>query len=227
MGHIEQRSQRDQDGAALRVVLRIADVPAAEWDACARGTDSSGNRGRPDNPLISHTFLHALEESGSATRTTGWLPQHLLLEDPGGGLAGCMPCYLKSHSYGEYVFDHGWADAYERAGGDYYPKLQCSVPFTPVTGRRLLVREGPNRAERESILLQAATTLTERLRALLAPHHLPHARGMGTCWRARLSPAQRPAIPLAERGLPKLRGFLERACLTQTQIDPRRAQARH
>jgi predicted N-acyltransferase len=76
-----------------------------------------------------------------------------------------MPCYLKSHSYGEYVFDHGWADAYERAGGDYYPKLQCSVPFTPVTGRRLLVREGPNRAERESILLQAATTLTERLRA--------------------------------------------------------------
>ena len=165
MGHIEQRSQRDQDGAALRVVLRIADVPAAEWDACARGTDSSGNRGRPDNPLISHTFLHALEESGSATRTTGWLPQHLLLEDPGGGLAGCMPCYLKSHSYGEYVFDHGWADAYERAGGDYYPKLQCSVPFTPVTGRRLLVREGPNRAERESILLQAATTLTERLRA--------------------------------------------------------------
>jgi uncharacterized protein len=165
MGDIEQRSQRDQDAPVLRVVQRIADVPASEWDACTRGADPSGNRGRPDNPFISHAFLHALEESGSATRTTGWLPQHLLLEDPGGGLEGCMPCYLKFHSYGEYVFDHGWADACERAGGNYYPKLQAAVPFTPVTGRRLLVRQAPNRAEREAILLQAAATFAERLRA--------------------------------------------------------------
>jgi predicted N-acyltransferase len=106
-----------------------------------------------------------LEDSKSATRLTGWLPQHLLLQDASGKLAACMPCYLKSHSYGEYVFDHSWADAYARAGGDYYPKLQCSVPFTPVTGRRLLVREGPDRAKREAILLQAAATLTERLDA--------------------------------------------------------------
>jgi predicted N-acyltransferase len=165
MGDIEQRSQGAEDGAVLRVVSRIAAVPAAEWDACASGADSSGKIGRLDSPFVSHAFLHALEESGSATRMTGWLPQHLLLDDKAGGLVACMPCYLKSHSYGEYVFDHAWADAYERAGGSYYPKLQAAVPFTPVTGRRMLVRDGPNRTEREAILLQAAATLAERLDA--------------------------------------------------------------
>ena len=147
------------------MVQRIAAVPASEWDACARGDDSRGDAARPDNPFISHAFLHALEESGSATRATGWLPQHLVLEDAAGGISACMPCYLKSHSYGEYVFDHAWADAYERAGGSYYPKLQAAVPFTPVTGRRLLVRDGPDRTERQALLLQAAATLTDRLEA--------------------------------------------------------------
>jgi uncharacterized protein len=165
MGDIEQRSQTDEDGAVVRVVQRIAEVPASAWDACARGTDPSGNRGRPDNPFICHAFLHALEESRSAARATGWLPQHLILEDAAGGIAGCVPCYLKSHSFGEYVFDHAWAHAYERAGGSYYPKLQAAVPFTPVTGRRLLVREGPGRTEREAILLQAAATFGERVGA--------------------------------------------------------------
>jgi uncharacterized protein len=147
------------------VVPRIAAIRASDWDACARGADSRGNAARPDNPFITHAFLHALEESGSATRATGWLPQHLVLEDGAGGVAGCMPCYLKSHSYGEYVFDHAWADAYERAGGDYYPKLQAAVPFTPVTAPRLLVREGPDRAGRQALLLQAAATLAARLEA--------------------------------------------------------------
>ena len=147
------------------MVQRIAAVPASEWDACARGDDSRGDAACSDNPFISHAFLHALEESGSATRATGWLPQHLVLEDPAGGISACMPCYLKSHSYGEYVFDHAWADAYERAGGSYYPKLQTAVPFTPVTGRRLLVRDGPDRTERQALLLQAAATLTDRLKA--------------------------------------------------------------
>jgi uncharacterized protein len=165
MGVIKQSSQRDTDSAVLRVVQRIADVPASEWDACARGAAPSDVMGRPDNPFICHAFLYALEESGSATRATGWLPQHLLLERPSGGLAGCMPCYLKSHSYGEYVFDHAWADAYERAGGCYYPKLQAAVPFTPVIGRRLLAREGPDRTEREAILLRAAAALTDRIQA--------------------------------------------------------------
>ncbi|MGB8708514.1 MAG: GNAT family N-acetyltransferase [Methyloceanibacter sp.] len=149
----------------MRVVQRIAAVPASEWDACARCADSRGNAARPDNPFISHAFMHALEESGSATRATGWLPQHLVLEDAAGGISACMPCYLKSHSYGEYVFDHAWADAYERAGGSYYPKLQTAVPFTPVTGRRLLGRDGPDRTERQALLLQAAATLTDRLEA--------------------------------------------------------------
>ena len=164
MGDIEQRQHGEEDGTVVRVVPRIAAVPTAEWDACARGTDSIGKTRRA-NPFTSHAFLHALEESGSATRGTGWLPQHLVLEDATGGVSACMPCYLKSHSYGEYVFDHAWADAYERAGGSYYPKLQAAVPFTPVTGPRLLVREGPGRPEREAILLQAAATLTERLDA--------------------------------------------------------------
>src|SRR5206468_8941210 len=94
------------------------------------------------NPFLSHDFLWSLEESGAAIRKTGWLGQHLVLDGPDGKAAAIFPCYLKSHSMGEYVFDHGWADAYERAGGRYYPKLQASVPFTPVTGRRLLLKPG-------------------------------------------------------------------------------------
>src|SRR4029453_6351024 len=165
MGDIERplrETEREASGQAGVVPLasRIANVRADEWNTCARGMPT-----HVDNPFICHAFLKALEESGSATRKTGWQPQHLLLEDDQGELAGCMPCYLKSHSLGEYVFDHAWADAYERAGGSYYPKLQASVPFTPVTGPRLLVREGPSRPGREARLLQAGATLPERLHA--------------------------------------------------------------
>jgi predicted N-acyltransferase len=152
----------DIENAVVRVVPCIADVPASDWDACARGADASAASLRPENPFITHAFLSALEASGSASRDTGWLPRHLLLEDGAGRLVGCMPCYLKSHSQGEYVFDLGWADAYARAGGRYYPKLQGCVPFTPVTGRRLLVHPGPGATLREAILLQAAVTLTEQ-----------------------------------------------------------------
>jgi len=161
MGDIEKSPAYAESGTAresvvVRIASRIADVPAADWDGCAL-------TGRPYNPFISHEFLKALEESGSATQDTGWLPQHLLLEDQSGALIGCMPCYLKSHSQGEYVFDHGWADAYMRAGGRYYPKLQASIPFTPVTGRRLLVPAGVDEREHEAILLQAAIQITDRL----------------------------------------------------------------
>jgi predicted N-acyltransferase len=116
------------EAIAVRVVSRIGELPAAEWDLCAG-----------PNPFVSHAFLSALEDSGSATRETGWLPQHLVVAGRDGRLMGAAPLYLKSHSYGEYVFDWGWADAYERAGGSYYPKLQACVPFTPVTGPRLLL----------------------------------------------------------------------------------------
>jgi predicted N-acyltransferase len=163
MGDIERPLRETElhgagKAAVVRIASRIADVAAPDWDACARGLAT-----RVDNPFICHAFLKALEESGSATPKTGWLPQHLLLEDDQGQLAGCMPCYLKSHSLGEYVFDHGWADAYTRAGGSYYPKLQASVPFTPVTGKRFLVRPGADAVKREAIMLQAAVEFTERL----------------------------------------------------------------
>ena len=127
------------DELQIRVVPAIADVPAAAWDACAN--PQSLAEVCSYNPFVSHAFLYALEASGSATARTGWQPQHLVAEI-GERAVGVVPCYLKSHSRGEYVFDAGWAEAYERAGGSYYPKLQVSVPFTPATGRRLLVAPG-------------------------------------------------------------------------------------
>jgi len=117
------------DTITLTVHAAIAEIPAAAWDACAGGV----------NPTLSHTFLNAMEESGSAIARSGWAPQHLSLADPNGRVVGIVPLYLKSHSHGEYIFDYGWADAYERAGGRYYPKALGAVPFTPVPGPRLLV----------------------------------------------------------------------------------------
>jgi predicted N-acyltransferase len=118
-------------GPELSLTLHraIAEIPAADWDACAGG----------GNPFVSHAFLHALEESGSTGGRSGWLPQHAALRDAGGALLACAPMYAKAHSQGEYVFDHGWADAFERAGGRYYPKLQVAAPFSPVPGPRLLL----------------------------------------------------------------------------------------
>jgi predicted N-acyltransferase len=126
----------------------IAEIGAAEWDACAG-----------DNPFVSHAFLSALEESGSTGPRTGWLPQHAALRDAAGTLVACAPCYAKAHSYGEYVFDHGWADAYERAGGRYYPKLQVASPFSPVPGPRLLRRPGVRVAALAEALRQAMEAL--------------------------------------------------------------------
>lgn len=127
-----------------------AEIPADVWNSFVPST-----AGKIDNPFLDHAFFLALEESGSATRRTGWAPQHLLLSDADGEPAGLLPMYLKSHSQGEYVFDHGWADALERAGGRYYPKLQCSVPFTPVTAPKLLVR-GNDPALKQALLAAAA-----------------------------------------------------------------------
>ncbi len=107
-------------------------IDPVEWDACG------GN----DNPFVSHAFLSAVEDSGSTGRRTGWMPQHAVLRDEDGRLLGAAPMYAKSHSYGEYVFDHGWAQAFEQAGGRYYPKLQVAAPFSPVPGPRLLVHPG-------------------------------------------------------------------------------------
>jgi uncharacterized protein len=119
-----------QDAPTFRLIATLDAIEAADWDACAG----------PDNPFASHAFLKALEETGCVGGRTGWKPQHLVASDAGGRVIAVVPLYLKSNSYGEYVFDHGWANAYERAGGTYYPKLQSAVPFTPVTGPRLMVR---------------------------------------------------------------------------------------
>ena len=118
----------------IRVLPSIGDIATASWDTCAGGAGA--------NPFTRHAFLSALEASKSATARTGWQPQHLIAETADGNVIGVVPCYLKSHSRGEYVFDRGWAEAYEHAGGSYYPKLQVSVPFTPATGRRLMVAPG-------------------------------------------------------------------------------------
>lgn len=146
----------DVERAVVRVETEIAAIPAEQWDACANPVADRYN------PFVSHGFLHALESSGAVSPRSGWVPLHLVLDDGSGGVAACMPCYVKSHSQGEYVFDHAWADAFERAGGRYYPKLQCAVPFTPVTGPRLLVRGEEERERCEPILIQAATELVER-----------------------------------------------------------------
>jgi len=126
----------------IRIASSLAEVPAPAWDACAPSSTEFSTRGQVDNPFVSHAFLSSLEQSHSVGGRTGWRPQHLIAETAGGDILGVAPCYVKSHSRGEYVFDHGWADAFERAGGDYYPKLQVAVPFTPVTGPRLLARPG-------------------------------------------------------------------------------------
>lgn len=129
-----------------------AEISAAEWNGLVPGA-----AGRPDNPFLDHAFFDALEKSGSAARETGWLPQHLLLRDAQNRPVGLMPLYLKSHSQGEYVFDYGWADAFQRAGGAYYPKFQSSVPFTPATGPRLLAHD----TETRQALLDAISAIAE------------------------------------------------------------------
>jgi uncharacterized protein len=140
----------------LESLPSVSEIPAADWDACANPSAGRGDLDGLDilavpsscagstfhyNPFVSHGFFSALEASGSACARTGWGPRHLVARLDG-AIAGIVPCYLKSHSQGEYVFDRGWADAYERAGGRYYPKLQASVPFTPAAGPRLLIRDG-------------------------------------------------------------------------------------
>lgn len=127
----------------------IAEIGAAEWDACAGA----------DNPFVSYAFLGALEDSGSASARTGWLPQHAALRDGDGRLVAVAPMYAKSHSYGEYVFDHAWANAYDRGGGGYYPKLQVAVPFSPVPGPRLLCRPGLPAEAMGAALAQACEEL--------------------------------------------------------------------
>ncbi|MBV9288773.1 MAG: N-acetyltransferase [Hyphomicrobiales bacterium] len=137
-----------------RVIASLAAVDAAAWDACANppGRSEAEAEGERFNPFVTHAFLYALEASGSTGGRTGWTPAHVVVEDASGKLVAAAPSYLKSHSLGEYVFDHAWAHAYERAGGRYYPKLQVAAPFTPATGRRLLVAGDAPEGAREALI---------------------------------------------------------------------------
>lgn len=189
-----------RDGLTVKVATSLKAVPAGAWNACANplalrkalslagGCEAAAGLDR-DNPFVSHAFLRALEESGCVGGRSGWSPAYLLVEDSDGTLLAAAPSFLKSHSQGEYVFDHGWADAYERAGGRYYPKLQVSAPFTPATGPRLLVAEGP-RAE------EARATLIAGLEAL---------RGQAGASSVHVTFAQQPDIAALTEA-----GYLER-----------------
>ena len=152
----------------LSVHNAIGEIAPEAWDACAGDT----------NPTVSHVFLNALEESGSTNARTGWAPQHLSFAGQDGRLVGAVPMYLKSHSYGEYVFDWGWADAYERSGGRYYPKLLCAVPFTPVPGPRLLVAPRAA-AETKSHLIAGMTELARRHKLSSLHVNFPHDEDFG------------------------------------------------
>ncbi|WP_075996230.1 GNAT family N-acetyltransferase [Salaquimonas pukyongi] len=152
-----------QASFSIRIHASINAVDAATWDRLAQVP--SGTGAAAFNPFVSHAFLSALEDSGSAVAETGWLAQHLILENDSGKALAALPCYLKNHSQGEYVFDHGWADAFYRAGGEYYPKLQCSVPFTPATGPRFLTGQAHNRQALSYALINGLQQLTQRLGA--------------------------------------------------------------
>jgi uncharacterized protein len=158
----------------VKIATSLKAVPAEAWDACANPAQSrshngsnGGERKNGDsfNPFISHAFLSALEDSGCVSGRTGWAPAHVLVEDADSRLVAAAPCYVKSHSLGEYVFDHGWAEAYARAGGRYYPKLQVSVPFTPVTGPRLLIAPGDEASDAKSALAAGLRTLRAQTKA--------------------------------------------------------------
>ena len=144
---------------AVKVCRRIAEIGREAWDACATNPAYAGN------PFLRYDFLDALEEANCAVERTGWGPQHLVVEDDDGRAAAVMPLYLKTHSQGEYIFDHAWADAYERAGGRYYPKLLSAAPFTPATGPRMLVRSDVDAAEGWQFLAGGALTLCQRYEA--------------------------------------------------------------
>ncbi len=142
---------------SARTVAAISQIDAAQWDACANPDPGTFN------PFVAHAFLLALEATGCVGGRTGWIVQHVVIDDPAGHVAAVAPCYVKAHSQGEYVFDHAWADAYGRAGGRYFPKLLVAVPFSPVPGPRLLVKPGADAHLNEQLLVAALIQLARQL----------------------------------------------------------------
>ncbi|MEM9223717.1 MAG: GNAT family N-acetyltransferase [Pseudomonadota bacterium] len=161
------------DALSIEAVGSLAQIDRSQWDAlanpgwrlCARGAvEQEVHDADPFNPFVTYDFLSALEDAGCVGGRTGWHPRHLILRGPDGSAMAAAPAYLKGHSQGEYVFDYGWADAFERAGGRYYPKVQVSVPFTPAQGPRLLVGNA-NHADRRNLVASALVALAEQTNA--------------------------------------------------------------
>lgn len=150
----------DGDGATIQVETHgaVGDIPAAEWDRCADPAPGA----HPRDPFTCHAFLCALEQSGSVGPGTGWRPLPLTARDAQGRVIAAAPLYAKHHSQGEYVFDHAWAEAWENAGGDYYPKLQIAAPFSPVAGPRFLTAQGADPQTAQAALLHGAMQLCAR-----------------------------------------------------------------
>ena len=186
----------------------MAAIPAQDWDALACPETATG---RPIDPFTTHRFLAALEASGSTGEGTGWQARPLVLRDQGKTVAA-MPLYVKAHSQGEYIFDHGWAEAYERAGGRYYPKLQVAVPFTPATGRRFLGDEA-----HRATLMQAAIAVAKASTPAVHPDdHFQNDHGIDL--------GSRVGIAAESFGLEVTEGELVAA--TRTQLTLRRVDER-
>src|SRR5262249_24604431 len=213
----------------IRNIQSLADVSSAAWNSCASGSNapireqgevkltSEDNRspklstqGQVDNPFVTHEFLSSLEESRSVGGRTGWEPRYLLAENQEGALVGAAPCYIKSHSRGEYVFDHGWADAFERAGGEYYPKLQIAVHFTPVSGPRLLAASGALQGAVRGALADAGCEITAGNEVAFTPLTVPAEPGLRLLGRRGFLAPTGPQIHLNKAGYTSLEGFLRR-----------------
>ena len=206
-GGLQRSARRQADGElTVGIAASVGAFTRAEWDGFAGTT-------RGDPPATTRScpidFLTILEESGCAVPRTGWHGQHLRLEDANGELLGALPCYAKSHSQGEYVFDHGWADAFERAGGSYYPKLQASIPFTPVTGPRLLVAKGADEAVTKAALAAGLKAVTERLGVSSAHVTFATRSRCRNPAEGRFPAPHRPAIPFLQQGYGSYGDFLD------------------
>ena len=143
----------------VKVKSSICEIPRSDWDIHANP------EAKYYNPFISYKFLKCLEDSGCVGIESGWVPHYLMLQNDKDESLGFMATYLKFHSQGEYVFDHGWADAYAQMGKAYYPKLQCSIPFSPVTGQRLLVKPGEFQLDHQKLLIAGAIQLLKKYEA--------------------------------------------------------------
>ena len=209
MGRLRQSQGRQSDGRS-------------GLTAAGGAVQSISSGTMPINPFLSHDFLSALEASKSVGSHSGWHVQHLLVQTADGTLVAAAPCYLKSHSRGEYVFDRGWAEAYAQAGGSYYPKLQVAVPFTPATGRRLLVRPGPNAEQVRKTLASGLIGALPHRRRFRRTRHLRHRSRIPFPRRTRIPPTDGPAIPLGKCRLFHVRRFPHCARCAQAQDHPPR-----